>query len=162
MIPDILIGAIALAVGVIVTIILFQVYLRRKSNNIIKEAETEAEVIKKDKILQAKEKFLQLKSDHERAINERNQIILSSENKIRQRENELSGKIEDLNRKNKELDAIRENLGNQMDLIDRRTEELDRAHKQHHLLLLFAKPCHKVPLVPLPLMILCIAPCFQR
>ncbi|MBL7110532.1 MAG: ribonuclease Y [Bacteroidales bacterium] len=130
MIPDILIGAIALAVGVIVTIILFQVYLRRKSNNIIKEAETEAEVIKKDKILQAKEKFLQLKSDHERAINERNQIILSSENKIRQRENELSGKIEDLNRKNKELDAIRENLGNQMDLIDRRTEELDRAHKQ--------------------------------
>lgn len=130
MIPDILIGAIALVVGVVVTIILFQVYLRRKSNNIIKEAETEAEVIKKDKILQAKEKFLQLKSDHERAINERNQIILSSENKIRQRENELSGKIEDLNRKNKELDAIRENLGNQMDLIDRRTEELDRAHKQ--------------------------------
>ncbi len=130
MIADIIIGTIALVVGVVVTIILFQVYLKRKSNNIIKDAETEAEVIKKDKILQAKEKFLQLKSDHEKAINERNQVILSAENKIRQKENELSGKIEELNRKNKELDTIRENLGNQMDLIEKRTEELDRAHKQ--------------------------------
>jgi ribonuclease Y len=31
-----------------------------------------AEVIKKDKILQAKEKFLQLKAEHEAHINERN------------------------------------------------------------------------------------------
>jgi len=90
MIQYILTGTGALVAGVILTILLYQVYLKRKSNNIIKEAESEAEVLKKDKILQAKEKFLQLKSDHERAINERNQIVLSSENKTKQRENELS------------------------------------------------------------------------
>ena len=43
--------------------------------NIIKEANAEAEVLKKDKILQAKEKFLQLKSEHEKYINEKNQRI---------------------------------------------------------------------------------------
>jgi len=130
MIPAIITGAIALAAGVVVTILLYQVYLRNKSNNILKEAETEAEVIKKDKILQAKEKFLQLKSEHEKAINDRNQVILSAENKLKQRENELSGKFEDLNRKNKELDTIRENLGNQMRLIEQKGEELEKSHKQ--------------------------------
>jgi ribonuclease Y len=130
MIPNIITGVIALTVGVVLTIVLYQVYLRRKSNNILKEAQAEAEVLKKDKILQAKEKFLELKSDHEKAINERNQVILSAENKMKQRENELSNKFEDLNRRNKELDAIRENLGNQMVIVEKRSDELDKAHKQ--------------------------------
>jgi len=39
-----------------------------KAKAILKEAENEAEVLKKNKILEAKEKFLQLKSEHEKAI----------------------------------------------------------------------------------------------
>ncbi len=54
-----------------------------KANNIVKEAEAEAEVIKKDKILQAKEKFLQLKTEHEKTINDRNQAMQVSENRIK-------------------------------------------------------------------------------
>lgn len=59
--------------------------LKYRSKNIIKEAEAEAEVIKKDKILQAKEKFLQIKAEHEKQVNARNSKILLAENKLKQK-----------------------------------------------------------------------------
>jgi ribonuclease Y len=130
MITQIIIGTVALIAGSVVSILIYQSAQKRKSRNIIREAETEAEVIKKDKILQAKEKFLQLKSEHERAINEKNQKILSAESKLKQRETLLSGKFEEIQRKNKELEVIRENMDTQLALIEKRKEDLDKFHKQ--------------------------------
>jgi ribonuclease Y len=126
----IIIAPISLAVGGILTYLLYQMILRRRSTNIIKEAESEAEVIKKDKILQAKEKFLQLKSEHEKVINEKNQRILAAENKLKQREVTLSQKTEEIQRKNKELEAIRDNLAHQMEILERKKEELEKSHRQ--------------------------------
>ena len=74
-------GVIALAVGFILGYLLINMTLKYRSKNIIKEAEAEAEVIKKDKILQAKEKFLQIKAEHEKQVNARNSKILLAENK---------------------------------------------------------------------------------
>jgi ribonuclease Y len=119
-----------LVTGAIVTYLVNQAILRRKSTNIVKEAEAEAEVLKKDKILQAKEKFLQLKSEHEKYINEKNQRIQSSENTLKQREGSISQKLEEIQRKNKDVDAIRENLTNQVEIIERRKEELDKSHQR--------------------------------
>ena len=62
------------------------VVLKKKKAQILKEAETEGENIKKEKIFQAKEKFLQLKSEHEQFINERNSQIQQIENKVKQKE----------------------------------------------------------------------------
>ena len=42
--------------------------VRKQSATMLKEAKIEAEGIKKDKILQAKEKFIELKSEHEKVI----------------------------------------------------------------------------------------------
>jgi len=126
----VIIGLISLVAGIVVTAIVYQTFLRRKSANTIREAETEAEVIKRDKILQAKEKFLQLKSEHEKYINEKNQKILVTENKIKQRETLLSTKFEEIQRKNKDLDVIRENLDAQLVLIEKRKEDLDKFHRQ--------------------------------
>ncbi len=130
MINEILIGAAAFVVGGAIAFYFGRLMLMNKSRNIIVEAENEAEMIKKDKILQAKEKFLQLKTEHEKAINEKNSKILMTENKLKQREASLSQRIEDHQRKKKEVDSIRENLTNQMDLVTKRTEELERSHKQ--------------------------------
>ena len=130
MITEIIIGIVALIAGSVISILIYQAAQKRKSMNIIREAEIEAEVIKKDKILQAKEKFLQLKSEHERAINEKNQKILVAENKIKQRETLLSAKFEEIQRKNKEIEVIRENMDNQLILIEKRKEDLDKFHKQ--------------------------------
>jgi ribonuclease Y len=126
----IIIALISLAAGGIITYLFHLMILRNRSTNIVKEAEAEAEVIKKDKILQAKEKFLQLKSEHEKVINDKNQRVLVAENTLKQREGSLSQKTEEIHRKNKEVDAIRDNLAHQMDILERKKEELDKSHKQ--------------------------------
>lgn len=126
----IVIGLGALVVGGVVGYVVLQAVMKKKSKNIIKEAEIEAEVIKKDKILQAKDKFLQLKSEHERVINERNNKMMQAENTLRQKESALNQKIEENERKGKDIDAIKENLNVQIGLIDRKGEELEKMHKQ--------------------------------
>jgi ribonuclease Y len=126
----IIIALISLVAGGVITYLSYQVILRKRSTNIIKDAETEAEVIKKDKILQAKEKFLQLKSEHEKVISEKNQRILFAENKLKQWEGSLSQKTEEMARKTKEIDAIRDNLAHQLEILERKKEELDKSHKQ--------------------------------
>ncbi|MGZ4036072.1 MAG: Rnase Y domain-containing protein, partial [Bacteroidia bacterium] len=92
-IDTLLIAAAALVgigLGALITFIVIKKSNQGKANSIIKDAEAEAEVIKKDKMLQAKEKFLQLKAEHEKVITEKNQAILQSENRIKQKEQTLS------------------------------------------------------------------------
>lgn len=48
-------------VGGVLSYILFRYVLKSKYDNVLKEAETEAEVIKKNKLLEVKEKFLNKK-----------------------------------------------------------------------------------------------------
>ncbi|MGC9342843.1 MAG: Rnase Y domain-containing protein, partial [Bacteroidales bacterium] len=124
------IGVIGLLLGAIVAWFFIQASLKKKSNNILKEAMTEAELIKKDKILQAKEKFQELKIEHEKIINERNSKLAQKESAFKQREQSLSQKYEEVQRKNNEIDAIRENLNLQIDVVEKKKEELERSHKQ--------------------------------
>ena len=49
-------------VGGVLSYILFRDVLKSKYDNVLKEAETEAEVIKKNKLLEVKEKFLNKKA----------------------------------------------------------------------------------------------------
>jgi ribonucrease Y len=119
-----------LIVGFAASYFLWQLVLRNKSRKIVSEAETEAEVIRKEKILQAKEKFLQLKTEHEKVINEKNSKIGQAENRIKQKEQILSQKIEEAQRKKNEADTLKESLTSQLDMIDKKNEELLRLHKQ--------------------------------
>jgi ribonucrease Y len=128
--PVLLAGIIALLGGGGLSYFLWNLALSKKKEKIIREAETESEVIKKDKILQAKEKFLQLKSEHEKYINDKNSKIGFTESKLRQKESMLSQKWEEMQRAKNEVDAIRENLNSQLQLIDKKNEELERMHKQ--------------------------------
>ena len=90
----VVIGLAGLIVGAALYFLISQVAMKSKSRRIILEAESEAEVIKRDKILQAKEKFLQLKTDHEQMIVEKTNRLLASENKFKQREINISQKVE--------------------------------------------------------------------
>ena len=126
----IIICAAALLIGFGASYYFWQLALRNKSRKIISEAETEAEVIRKEKILQAKERFLQLKTEHEKVINEKNSRIAQSENRIKQKELTLSQKLEETQRKKNEADAIRENLTSQLDMVEKKTEELSKLHRQ--------------------------------
>ena len=70
-VPYFLIGGISLLAGTGIAFLLVNAIVKKKSNKLVKEAEGEAEMIKQQKILQAKEKFLQLKEEHEKIINEK-------------------------------------------------------------------------------------------
>ncbi len=127
---EIVIGVIAFFAGGLIAWLIIVKALQSRSRKIIREAEAEAEVIKKDKILQAKEKFLYLKAEHEKEINNRNAKILVIENKLKQKETAISQKFEEIQRKSKEVDTIRENLTSQMELVEKKSDELDKLHKQ--------------------------------
>ncbi|RCW33893.1 ribonuclease Y [Marinilabilia salmonicolor] len=127
---EIVIAIVAFLAGGGLTWVLLNTALKSKSRKVIREAEAEAEVIRKDKILQAKEKFLQLKAEHEKEINARNSKIVAAENKLKQKESTFSQKMEELQRKKKETDAIRENLDQQLELVEKKSEDLDRTHKR--------------------------------
>ena len=104
--------------------------MKHRAQNIIKEAEAEAEVLKKDKMLQAKEKFLQMKTEHEKQVAARNSKIQQAENKLKQQETEISRKLEDIQRKTKDIQSQQGNIDVQKELLEKKTAELDKLKKQ--------------------------------
>ncbi len=123
-------AVLSLIVGGFITSTVLKKSVIKKSSLLLEEAREKAEVIKKEKILQAKEKFLQLKSEHEKVINEKNQAIQRNENRIRQKESSLSKKIEEANRQKKTLDTLKENLDNQLQILEKKQFEVDKMHNE--------------------------------
>lgn len=121
---------IGVVVGVALGILLSSTVLRRrlekKSQELLSEAQEKAEVIKKEKILQAKEKFLQLKAEHEKIVNERNSALQKLENKLKQRESSISQRIDEYNKKENELQVIKKNLTSQLEIVNQKQEDLKK------------------------------------
>jgi len=126
----IIVGIVCAAVSIIAYSAVRKSILRGRKEEILQQAELEAEKIKNDKIFQAKERFLQLKEEHEKKVNERNNALRDAENRIRQKENTLNQQNSDLGRKNKEADSIRENLKAQMEFVSHKKEEYDKLRAQ--------------------------------
>ena len=117
-------------VGGILSYVLFRYVLKSKYDSVLKDAETEAEVIKKNKLLEVKEKFLNKKADLEKEVALRNQKIQQAENKLKQREMVLSQRQEEIQRKKLEAEAVKENLEAQLVIVDKKKEELDKLQHQ--------------------------------
>jgi len=129
---SIVIGVIVgLAAGIGVAFVLIKKNIESKSHQIIKDAEADAEVIRKEKIVQAKEKFLQLKVEHEKVITERNQKVLASENRNRQKEQTLNNKLKEVNTKERDLSTLRNNLGQQLDVVTKKQDDLEKIKTKH-------------------------------
>ncbi len=119
----------ALAVGVIGTLIISRVISRSKAKSIIAEAQMEAEVLKKNKILEAKEEEIIIKSEAEKQANMRLSKVQSAEARIKQRELQLNQQQSELQRKKSEADAIKVNLENQLGILEIKKTELDKLQK---------------------------------
>ena len=115
-------AAIALAAYIVIR----RSILKGKRDEIIEKAEVEAEKIKNDRILQAKEKYLSLKSEHEKMVNESNARIHDAENRVRQKENTLNQKMGEADRKNRDLDAQKAALKAREDEYDRLRDQAIR------------------------------------
>jgi ribonuclease Y len=131
----------ALALTIILSLLIGTLLYKRKiaRNNataedraklIVKEAEIQAENIKKDRILEAKEKLLKMKQEFEEEANRKKNQIIANEQKIKQREAQLSKELEQTKRKEADLDEERQSLARQHELVKSRKEELDRFNQQ--------------------------------
>ncbi|MFN8406265.1 MAG: ribonuclease Y [Sphingobacteriaceae bacterium] len=108
-----------------------EIAAQNKIKKMLKDAESNAEILKKDKLLEAKEKFLQLKAEHEREINNKNNSINQRENSIKQKEQSINQRIENVNRKQQELDASKATLEKQIEATKAKQEEVAVLKDQH-------------------------------
>lgn len=119
-----------LLVGGFVTWLMMMTAFKKRSTKIIQEAEAQAEVTKKDKILQAKEKALAIKAENEKEINSRNQKMAAAENRIRQREAQLKTSFDELQKRQHDLQNEQDNLGKQKEFVAKQQEEVEKVYKQ--------------------------------
>ena len=128
---------VALVAGVIISWLILKRTMKQQTDAareraaaIVKDAENDAEVVKKNKILEAKEKFLQLKSEHEKHIAEKDKSIGQAESRIKQKEANLAQKTEQTQRKQQEFDTLQANLKNQLSIMEAKKEELAKLHQR--------------------------------
>ncbi len=121
---------VALALGAGVMFLVQKHILKTKTEKILKEADAEAEVIKKNKLLEVKEKFLNKKAELEKEVALRNQKIQQAENRIKQREMVLNQRQEELQRRKQEAETLKDNLNSQLDIAAKKQEELDKMQQQ--------------------------------
>ena len=86
-------GGVALVVGIIAGKLIFAKNTRKQveaaeeqSQKMIRDAQTHADNLKKEKLLEAKERFVQLKAEHDKEVLERNRRMGESESRIKQKE----------------------------------------------------------------------------
>ena len=123
-------GIIGIGLGCIISYTIIKRILIKKNEKLLKEKIEEAELIKKERILQAKEKFLQLKTEHEKLINEKNKEIANAENRIKQKENSVSQRQEALQRKQNEVQQQQQLINQQLEICAKKQSELDKLQKQ--------------------------------
>ena len=119
-----------LVVAILLWAFIFRKNAQRKKKLLMADTQKEADMIKQQKVLEAKEKFLQLKSEHEKRAQEHDKRVNNIENKLKQREISLNQKNEEFQRRNKELNTLTENLNKQSEVLAKKKEELDRFQKQ--------------------------------
>ncbi|MBT4479015.1 MAG: DUF3552 domain-containing protein, partial [Flavobacteriales bacterium] len=128
----IIIGLVALLLGSVITFFIIKNLDLAKSKSLLKDAEKEAERIKKEKILQAKEKFIELKSQHDKSINEKNREFNKSQNRVKEKETKLNQRLGEMNRKEKDLTEEKSILEKQKSAVVKKQEDLD-SNKQKQI-----------------------------
>ncbi len=134
----IIIGAVALILGIVLGKLVFAKNTQKQiaeaeqqAQKIIADGQLQAENLKKEKLLEAKEKFVQLKADHERDVLQRNQKLIESESRIKQKEQSLNQKDQNLEKQIKENEVIKENLNRQTEIVNIKRTELEKHQEEH-------------------------------
>ena len=127
---EIAIGIVGLLIGAAIMWYFAGHSANSRYKKIVSDAEKDAEVILKNKLVEAREETLLMKSEAEKQINSKNSRIQATENKIKQREMTLNQRQEEINKKRSEVDALKGNLDNQLSILDKRNAELEKTHRQ--------------------------------
>ena len=134
---NIIIGAVAgLLASYTITILLQKrkgaaalVSAQKEAKSILKEAEKDAEQIKKDKIFQAKEKFLELKAEHEKVILAKDKKMAEAEKRIRDKESQVSSDLKKNRVLNEQLEKELKEIEGRIERIERKEQEIEKMHQ---------------------------------
>ncbi|GAB2678950.1 ribonuclease Y [Flavihumibacter cheonanensis] len=133
-----IVAILALVVGIVAGKFIFKANTQQKildaenqAQKIVKDAQLQAETLKKEKILEAKEKFVQLKAEHDKEVLDRNRKLSDLENRAKQKEVSINQKESNLDKQIKENEAIKENLNRQIELVNIKRTELEKHQEEH-------------------------------
>ena len=125
----VIVAIVALLMGGGIALFISKKMAHSSAKNIIDEAKLEADVLKKNKLLEVKEEEMKMKSDLERQANAKMSKIQAAEAKAKQRELQLNQQQSELQRKRNETDALKASLDSQVQSIDARKAEVEKMHK---------------------------------
>src|SRR6201995_6132655 len=138
MVEIVIAAVIALLAGVFAGKLLFAKNTQQKideaesqAKKIVADAQTTAENLKKEKLLEAKERFVQLKAEHDKEVLEKNRRVNEGEARIKQKEQGINQKLENLDKQAKDNEVIKENLNRQIDVVNLKRTELEKHQEEH-------------------------------
>ena len=105
-------------------------FFRFTSAGLIKKAEEEAEIIKKNKIVEAKEKFIALKLEHDNQVRADEQRKQQREQQLQQREQQLNSRQGELARQQNEVNQRTQQLDNLQKAMEFKSQEIEKMHRQ--------------------------------
>ncbi len=104
---------------------------KKDAELLIKEAQSKAETAKREKMAEAKEHFIKLKEEHSQELENRNRKVAESENRIKQKEQSINDKLSSFGKQEKEVEALKIQLANQLEVANKKREDLQKAHAEH-------------------------------
>jgi len=132
----IIIGAVCLVIGGVLGMLFSKSSLnskakfiiddaRKNAENLIEKATVQAESIKKEKHLQAKEKFFELKSQHDADIQSREKKMQEAEKRIKDKEGKLNDELSKTGKLEKDLDKQIADYAIKHEILEKKQQELD-------------------------------------
>ena len=130
MVEIIIAAVVAIVVGFLIGYFLMQKVLKerndataREAQNALAYAQREAESMKREALVEAKDEVLKMKQDAERESKERMKAVRSSENHLNQREQSLDKRTEALDHREHQISSLQGQ-------VDRRAKDVERAEAE--------------------------------
>lgn len=121
----IMIAVVAAAIAVVATLIIQRNMASTRAKAIMEEGRLEADVLKKNKLLEAREEGIKITSEAERQAQSRLGKVQSAEGKIKQREMQLNQQQSETAKARNEIEQNRRKLDDLAARLDSRRAELD-------------------------------------
>ncbi len=121
---------ICAVVGLILGASGYYLIARMVGAGIIQKATEEAEVVKKNKIVEAKEKFIALKLEHDNAVREQDKRIQQQEQRLQQREQQLNQRQGEVQRALNESNQKMQVIEQRQQALDYRQQEIEKLHHE--------------------------------
>lgn len=121
---------VALGAGIWGTLIVQKNMAHTRAQEIMREARNEAEVLKKDKLLEAREEEMKIKSDAEKYAQSRMSKVQSAEAKLKQREMQLNQQQGENQRNRQENEQTRQRLEENAAALEIRKGEVEQLRRK--------------------------------